>query len=64
MRWKKSPAASVGNPRMAEWIIIGALDALVLVGFRRLGGIGAAANAFKDWGCTATRIGSGPARCP
>ena len=49
---------------MAEWIIIGALDALVLIGFRRLGGIGAAADAFKDWGCAAARIDRAPADCP
>ena len=48
---------------MAEWIVIGALDALVLLGFSRLGGIGAAADALKDWGCAATRIG-GRSDCP
>jgi hypothetical protein len=41
---------------MAEWIIIGVLDAVVLLGFRRLGGIGAAAGVFRDWGCAAGRI--------
>ena len=49
---------------MAAWIIIGALDALVLLAFRRLGGIGAAADAFKGWGGAATRIDCAPADCP
>jgi hypothetical protein len=49
---------------MAEWIVIGALDALILLGFRRLGGIGAAAGAFKDWGYAAARIDGPPSDCP
>jgi hypothetical protein len=42
---------------MTAWIIIGLLDLGVLLGFRRLGGIGAAAGVFTDWGCAAGRIG-------
>jgi hypothetical protein len=41
---------------MTEWITLGALDAVVLLGFRRLGGFGAAAQALRDWGRAATRL--------
>ena len=46
---------------MTEWIIIGALDVAALLGFRFLGGFGAAAEALKDWGCAAGEVGR--ARC-
>jgi hypothetical protein len=39
---------------MIEWIVIGALDLLVLLTFRGLGGFGAASAAVKQWGCRAT----------
>jgi hypothetical protein len=42
---------------VAAWIVIGVLDAAVLAGFRLLGGFGAAAGAFKEWGCAMGRIG-------
>jgi hypothetical protein len=42
---------------MIEWIIIGVLDLLVLLVFRGLGGFGAASAAFRQWGCSASRIG-------
>lgn len=45
---------------MTGWIIIGVLDLAVLLGFRRLGGISAAAGAFTEWGCAASRIGRNP----
>jgi hypothetical protein len=41
---------------MIEWIIIGALDLLVLLAFRGLGGFGAASAAFREWGCSASRL--------
>ncbi len=47
---------------MAAWIVIGVLDAVVLLGFRVLGGFGAAAAAFEEWGCAAGRIGD-PGSC-
>lgn len=48
---------------MAEWIVIGVVDLLVLLGFRRLGGIGAAGGAFREWGCSATRVDGNPGSC-
>jgi hypothetical protein len=39
------------------WIVIGVLDAAVLLGFRGLGGFGAAGAAFKEWGCAASPVG-------
>jgi hypothetical protein len=42
---------------MIEWIIIAALDLLVLLVFRGLGGFGAASAAFRQWGSSASRIG-------
>jgi hypothetical protein len=42
---------------MAQWIVIAALDVVVLLGFRRLGGFAAAGDAFRDWGCAAGDIG-------
>jgi hypothetical protein len=35
---------------MAGWIIIGILYVLSIGGFRWLGGIGAAGEAFREWG--------------
>ena len=51
------------SPSMAEWIVIGVVDLLVLLGFRRLGGIGAAGGAFREWGCSATRVDGNPGSC-
>jgi hypothetical protein len=41
---------------MIEWIVIGALDLLVLLAFRSLGGFGAASEALREWGWSASRI--------
>jgi hypothetical protein len=35
---------------MWSWIVIGICYVLVIGGFRMLGGIGAAADAVRDWG--------------
>jgi hypothetical protein len=35
---------------MWSWIVIGVCYVLVIGGFRILGGIGAAADAVRDWG--------------
>jgi hypothetical protein len=35
---------------MTQWIIIGLLYVLLLLSFRVLGGFGAAAGAFRNWG--------------
>jgi hypothetical protein len=35
---------------MWSWIVIGGCYVLVIGGFRILGGIGAAADALRDWG--------------
>jgi hypothetical protein len=42
---------------MTGWIIIGALDVVALGWFRLLGGFGSAADAIKEWGCAAGRVG-------
>jgi hypothetical protein len=42
---------------MTAWIVIGAFDLVVLLGFRLFGGLGAAASAFEEWGCAAGRVG-------
>jgi len=36
---------------MAIWIILGIVYAVGLLGLRRLGGFGSAAEALRDWGC-------------
>jgi hypothetical protein len=41
---------------MIGWIIIGALDLVVLLAFRGLGGFGAASEAIRDWGFSASRV--------
>jgi hypothetical protein len=41
-------------------IIFGVLYGLVLFSFWRLGGLAAAAEAFRSWGCSAGRIDSAP----
>ena len=35
---------------MWSWIVIGCLYVIVIGGFRILGGVGAAADAVRDWG--------------
>jgi hypothetical protein len=45
---------------MWSWIVLGVLYVLVLGGFRWLGGIGAAADAVREWG----RASSNGARDP
>jgi hypothetical protein len=35
---------------MWSWIVLGVLYVLVIGGYRLLGGIGAAAEALRDWG--------------
>jgi Sec-independent protein translocase protein TatA len=45
---------------MWSWIVIGVLYVLVFGGYRLLGGIGAAADALRDWG-RASSNGSHPA---
>jgi len=37
---------------MIEWIVIGAVDLVVLLAFRGLGGFAAASAAFTQWGCS------------
>jgi hypothetical protein len=37
-------------PPMWTWIVIGFCYVLVIGGFRILGGVGAAADALRDWG--------------
>jgi hypothetical protein len=49
---------------MTEWIIIAVLYVPVLLAVRLLGGFGAAATAFKDWGCAVGRVGGDSAGCP
>jgi hypothetical protein len=44
---------------MWSWIAIGVLYVLVLCGYRLLGGIGAAADALREWG-RASSTGSHP----
>jgi Sec-independent protein translocase protein TatA len=46
---------------MWSWIVIGVLYVLVFGGYRLLGGIGAAADALRDWG-RASAAGSHAAR--
>jgi hypothetical protein len=41
---------------MQEWIIIVALYALGVGLFHILGGLGAAADAFKDWGTRSSTL--------
>ena len=45
---------------MWSWIVIGVLYVLVLGGYRLLGGIGAAADALRQWGHASSK-GSHPA---
>jgi hypothetical protein len=45
---------------MWSWIVIGVLYALVLGGYRLLGGVGAAADALRDWGRASTNGSRGP----
>lgn len=55
-RIRFEPLGSAGWERgsiiqhMWSWIVIGVLYVFVIGGFRILGGIGAAADALRDWG--------------
>jgi hypothetical protein len=40
---------------MTEWIVIACLYAFGMGVFHLLGGLGAAADAFRDWGAWAAR---------
>jgi hypothetical protein len=44
---------------MVSWIVIGVLYAVVIFGFRLLGGISSAMDAVRHWG-SATSAGAGP----
>jgi Sec-independent protein translocase protein TatA len=41
---------------MWSWIVIGVLYVLVFGGYRLLGGIGAAADALRDWGRASAQV--------
>jgi Sec-independent protein translocase protein TatA len=45
---------------MWSWIVIGVLYVLVLGGYRMLGGLGAAAEAMRDWGRASSNAARGP----
>jgi hypothetical protein len=54
----REPGSAYTRP-MWSWIVLGVVYVLVLGGFRWLGGIGAAAEALREWG-RASSSGSRP----
>ena len=45
---------------MWTWIVLGVLYVLVVLGYRILGGVGAAAEALRDWGRASSRGAHAP----
>jgi len=45
---------------MWSWIVLGVLYVLVVFGYRILGGVGAAADALRDWGRASSRGAHAP----
>ncbi len=45
---------------MWTWIVLGVLYVLVVLGYRILGGVGAAADALRDWGRASSRGAHAP----